>query len=76
MYSGFFARCFARRHARPDNLYLLGLGGGLLLMTPMCAVACWNVAAQEDKALFGRISRCVLWKHVEAVVSFCVYDGG
>lgn len=44
-------------------------------MTPMCAVARWNVAVQEDKALFGHISRRVPWKHVEAV-SFCVFDGG
>ena len=43
-------------------------------MTPMCAVACWNVAVQEDKALLGHISPCVPWKHVEAGVAFCVFD--
>ena len=36
----------------------------------MCAVARWNVAVQEDKALFGHISRRVPWKHVVEAVSF------
>ena len=53
-----FACRLAPRQSRPDNLYLLGLCCcGLLLMTPMCAVARRNAVLQEDKALFARFSR-------------------
>lgn len=65
-----------RLKARKAGQFVSSRSVAFLLMTPMCAVACWNVAVQEDKALFGRISRCVPWKHVEAAVSFCVSGRG